>query len=31
MAGEFDPLTTGNMYCELICAAQWVAPARPGP
>ncbi len=24
MAGEFDPLTTGNMYCELICAAQWV-------
>lgn len=23
-AGEFDPLTTGNVYCELICAAQWL-------
>ncbi|KAA1418739.1 hypothetical protein F0U44_09610 [Nocardioides humilatus] len=23
-AGEFDPLTTGNVYCELICIAQWV-------
>lgn len=23
-AGEFDPLTTGNTYCELICAAQWI-------
>lgn len=23
-AGAFDPLTTGNVYCELICAAQWV-------
>lgn len=22
--GEFDPLTTGNVYCELICAAQWL-------
>lgn len=24
-SGEFDPITTGNMYCELICAAQWVS------
>lgn len=23
-AGEFDPLTTGNVYCELICVAQWL-------
>ncbi len=23
-AGELDPLTTGNVYCELICVAQWV-------
>jgi hypothetical protein len=23
-AGRFDPLTTGNVYCELICAAQWL-------
>lgn len=23
-AGSFDPLTTGNVYCELICAAQWL-------
>jgi hypothetical protein len=23
-AGELDPLTTGNVYCELICTAQWV-------
>ena len=23
-AGEFDPLTTGNVYCELICTAQWL-------
>ncbi|HWJ82044.1 MAG TPA: hypothetical protein VNS55_07395 [Nocardioides sp.] len=23
-AGVFDPLTTGNAYCELICAAQWI-------
>ena len=23
-AGEFDPLTTGNVYCELICTAQWI-------
>lgn len=23
-AGIFDPLTTGNVYCELICAAQWL-------
>lgn len=23
-AGVFDPLTTGNVYCELICAAQWL-------
>ncbi|TIC87357.1 hypothetical protein E8D34_09475 [Nocardioides sp. GY 10113] len=23
-AGEFDPLTTGNVYCELVCAALWV-------
>lgn len=23
-AGEFDPLTTGNTYCELICAALWL-------
>ncbi len=23
-AGEFDQLTTGNVYCELICTAQWV-------
>lgn len=22
--GEFDPLTTGNVYCELICTAQWL-------
>jgi ATP/maltotriose-dependent transcriptional regulator MalT len=22
MAGEVDPLMTGNMYCELVCAAQ---------
>jgi tetratricopeptide (TPR) repeat protein len=22
MAGELDPLTTGAMYCELVCAAQ---------
>ncbi|MGE0509670.1 MAG: hypothetical protein AB7Q42_12145 [Acidimicrobiia bacterium] len=25
MSGEFDPLTTGMMYCELICAAQGLA------
>ena len=25
MSGEIDPLTTGMMYCELICAAQWLA------
>jgi len=25
MAGEADPLTTGMMYCELICAAQSLA------
>lgn len=24
MSGEVDPLTTGMMYCELICAAQWL-------
>lgn len=23
-AGHFDPLTTGNVYCELICAALWL-------
>jgi tetratricopeptide (TPR) repeat protein len=23
-AGQFDPLTTGNVYCELICAALWL-------
>lgn len=23
-AGGFDPLTTGNVYCELICAALWL-------
>lgn len=23
-AGSFDPLTTGNVYCELICAALWL-------
>ncbi|GAA3540106.1 hypothetical protein [Nocardioides daeguensis] len=23
-AGTFDPLTTGNVYCELICAALWL-------
>ena len=23
-AGDFDPLTTGNVYCELICTAQWI-------
>ncbi len=23
-AGDFDPLTTGNVYCELICTAQWL-------
>lgn len=23
-SGQFDPLTTGNVYCELICAAQWL-------
>lgn len=23
-SGSFDPLTTGNVYCELICAAQWL-------
>ena len=23
-AGEFDPQTTGNVYCELICTAQWI-------
>ncbi|MBA1145905.1 hypothetical protein H0Z60_02420 [Ectothiorhodospiraceae bacterium WFHF3C12] len=23
-AGELDPLTTGQMWCELICAMQWV-------
>jgi hypothetical protein len=25
MSGEVDPLTTGMMYCELICAAQGLA------
>ncbi len=25
MSGEVDPLTTGMMYCELICAAQGMA------
>ena len=25
MSGQVDPLTTGMMYCELICAAQWLA------
>ncbi len=25
MSGELDPLTTGMMYCELICAAQSLA------
>ena len=25
MSGEVDPLTTGMMYCELICTAQWLA------
>jgi hypothetical protein len=25
MAGQVDPLTTGMMYCELICAAQGLA------
>ena len=25
MSGEVDPLTTGIMYCELICAAQWLS------
>jgi hypothetical protein len=25
MSGEIDPLTTGMMYCELICAAQGMA------
>jgi tetratricopeptide (TPR) repeat protein len=25
MSGEIDPLTTGMMYCELICAAQGLA------
>jgi tetratricopeptide (TPR) repeat protein len=25
MAGEVNPLMTGNMYCELVCAAQNVA------
>ena len=25
MSGAFDPLTTGMMYCELICAAQGLA------
>ena len=25
MSGEYDPLTTGMMYCELICAAQGLA------
>ena len=30
MSGEVDPLTTGMMYCELICAAQWLALPRPG-
>jgi tetratricopeptide (TPR) repeat protein len=24
MSNEVDPLTTGMMYCELICAAQWL-------
>ncbi len=24
MSGTVDPLTTGMMYCELICAAQWL-------
>lgn len=24
VSGSFDPLTTGNVYCELICAAQWL-------
>ena len=24
MSGDVDPLTTGMMYCELICAAQWL-------
>lgn len=23
-AGAYDPLTTGNVYCELICAALWL-------
>ncbi|WP_408898769.1 hypothetical protein ACJ5H2_06590 [Nocardioides sp. R1-1] len=23
-AGSYDPLTTGNVYCELICAALWL-------
>lgn len=22
--GQFDPLTSGNVYCELICAALWL-------
>ena len=31
MSGEVDPLTTGMMYCELICAAQGLARHdRPG-
>ena len=25
MSGQFDPLTTGMMYCELICVAQGMA------
>ncbi len=24
-AGRFDPLTTGMMWCELVCAMQWLA------
>lgn len=23
-AGQFDPQTTGNVWCELICVAQWL-------
>ncbi len=23
-AGQFDTLTTGNVWCELICVAQWI-------